>query len=143
MRRGTSTIVAKELEADSMQYESLNDAAIWDTGLAAGNIEIWYMRPESTRDWMMGYDWLVEKGILPLSRNASIGETHRLLGSIREANLNKIFRMLQGEFWSPEGEARNLIRRLGLGHTSMSVGDVIDIRGKYIMVDRTGFKAIN
>ena len=32
---------------------------------------------------------------------------------------------MQGENWSPRGEARPLIARLGLGHTSLSLGDVV------------------
>ena len=35
------------------------------------------------------------------------------------------FMKMQGEFWSPRGEARPLIRSLGLHHTSMSVGDCL------------------
>jgi hypothetical protein len=32
---------------------------------------------------------------------------------------------MQGEVWSPNGEARGLIEAKGLLHTSMSVGDVV------------------
>jgi hypothetical protein len=35
-----------------------------------------------------------------------------------------VFFKMQGENWSPNGEARDLIRAKGLKHTSMSVGDV-------------------
>jgi hypothetical protein len=35
----------------------------------------------------------------------------------------------QGENWSPNGEARDLILAKGLRHTSMSVGDVIEDEG--------------
>lgn len=30
----------------------------------------------------------------------------------------------QGEMWSPDGQAQELLKKLGLSHTSMSVGDV-------------------
>ena len=43
---------------------------------------------------------------------------------IEAENLNQVFDMMQGENWSPNGEARDLIRSLGLKHTSMSVGDI-------------------
>lgn len=37
-----------------------------------------------------------------------------------------IFDMMQGENWGPDKEAHSLIPSLGLDHTSMSVGDVIE-----------------
>lgn len=38
---------------------------------------------------------------------------------------------MQGEIWSPNGEANELIRSKGLFHTSMSVGDcAVDETGK-------------
>lgn len=43
-----------------------------------------------------------------------------------EFNLEKIWILMQGDNWSPNGEARNLIRKLGLKHTSMSIGDLIE-----------------
>jgi len=39
--------------------------------------------------------------------------------------LDDVYSKMQGERWSPRGEARPLIKALGLSHTSMSVGDVI------------------
>jgi hypothetical protein len=44
----------------------------------------------------------------------------------REFTLFDIYLVMQGETWSPEGEARELILRSGLKHTSMSVGDLIE-----------------
>lgn len=42
-----------------------------------------------------------------------------------EANgLDDLFYKMQGENWSPNGEARDLIKSRGLTHTSMSVGDI-------------------
>lgn len=54
------------------------------------------------------------------------------------------FMFMQGENWSPQGEARGLIRDLDLKHTSMSVGDVIEdmTTGEVFMVDMAGFKKI-
>ena len=66
--------------------------------------------------------------------------------------LQDIFWYMQGENWSPNGEATELIRLLGLHHTSMSVGDVLyrevaDIqtgewRQIYHIVDTCGFKHV-
>ena len=47
---------------------------------------------------------------------------------------------MQGEDWSPTGEARELIATKDVRHTSMSVGDIVinhDTRVAYIL-DRTG-----
>jgi hypothetical protein len=41
------------------------------------------------------------------------------------ADTEEVFHHMQGEVWSPRGEARPLIRALGLHHTSMSVGDAL------------------
>ena len=46
---------------------------------------------------------------------------------------------MQAEHWSPNGEAKNLIREKGLNHTSMSVGDTIVKNGVVYMVDMLGF----
>jgi len=53
--------------------------------------------------------------------------------------LDAVYEAMQGHNWSPQGEARAMIEGLGLEHTSMSVGDVIqDVRGpgRAFMVDR-------
>jgi len=42
-----------------------------------------------------------------------------------ESLLEKVFHHMQGEIWSPDGEARSLVYALGIRHTSMSVGDVV------------------
>jgi len=58
--------------------------------------------------------------------------------------LDNIFGLMQGECWSPDGEARDLIRLLGLSHTSMSVGDLIEDAREGIIyeVARFGFNKI-
>lgn len=38
--------------------------------------------------------------------------------------LEEIFYRMQGEVWSPHGEARYMIASLGVQHTSMSIGDI-------------------
>ena len=42
-----------------------------------------------------------------------------------ENQLEDIFKEMQGDNWSPNGEARFNIVSLGLSHTSMSTGDLI------------------
>lgn len=124
---------------DVVEYKSLNDAVevTGDRGYAHGGTGIWYMKDDFFRDGIGGVDWLTKKGLMPTGDNISM--THRFLGAISEHNMSNVFRMMQGEEWSPRGEARNLIRKMGLGHTSMSVGDVIRIGTKFVMVNSSGF----
>jgi len=113
-------------------YNSLNDANLPE--LQPGNTEIWYQTKES---WEEGHGL----GKISIDPN-DLSKTHILLGKIKETSLEKIFQVMQGDIWSPLGEARGLIRSKGMVHTSMSVGDVVVVNGQVMMVDRVGFKEI-
>jgi len=119
-------------------YKTLNDAAQnYGDGYKKGQTEIWYMTSNSFRNLSAGSRFLEKHGGLPTVKD--LKNTHILLGDIKETDLDKIFNMMQGEEYSPNGEARSLIRNKRLQHTSMSVGDVIKSKGKYYMVDNNGF----
>lgn len=126
------------------QYKTLADAATvtGDPRYAGLSAYIWYVKPEHGRDLRMGPEFLKEQGI-PLPTIKTLDKTHTLLGAVGERNLNEIYRMMQGEVWSPRGEARNLIRKKGLRHTSMSVGDIVQIGNKIHMVDNLGFEKLS
>lgn len=126
----------------SVRYDELADAGAvtGDSRYGRGSTGVWYMRPNFARNGLMGYDWLVEKGLLPDPRNLS--RTHIFLGTVNESNEDKIYRMMQGEAWSPQGEARGMIAKLGLNHTSMSVGDIVEVGGGTLIVDTFGFKEL-
>jgi len=95
--------------------------------------KIWYMKPLWFRDGIMGK--------LPDASNLSATHTH--LQDLEADGLNRAYAQMQAECWSPNGEARDLIRSKGLEHTSMSVGDVlIDDVGNVHVVASSGFKAI-
>lgn len=70
-----------------------------------------------------------------------INETHIYLKDIEANSLSEVFRNMQGEIWSPNGEANELIRSKEIRHTSMSVGDVIHetATNKWYAVDMDGF----
>jgi len=106
-------------------------------GYALGSTRIWYMRPEFARDGMMGVNWLKQHGIMPDTR--ALAKTHVCIGLVEETYLEAVFRMMQGENWSPNGEARYYIKARGLQHTSMSVGDVVEKGGRFYIVDSMGF----
>lgn len=61
------------------------------------------------------------------------------VGEVIAHDEEDVYQNMQGDFWSPTGEARPVIRELGLKHTSMSVGDVLVCDGKARMVAPTGF----
>lgn len=134
------TQAVREMEGE--QYTSLNDAAWTNDGLAEGNVEIWFAKPEHFRLFIFGYKEVAAEGKLPATES-ELSDTHTKLGSIKETDLDNIYMALQGEGWSPNGEARNLIRGLSLGHTTMSVGDIVVKDGVMHMVDNFGFKQID
>lgn len=108
------------------QYKSLNDAA------ERPGLEV--LRPGTTQIWYrlnsrFQCDQVFEPGI-----------THALIGAIEGTDKESIYWAMQGEEWSPDGEANDLIEASGTQHTSMSVGDVILIEGVAWMVAFTGFE---
>jgi hypothetical protein len=103
----------------------------------AGETEIWYWKNDFAIDAMMGAKFMTKQGVMPTPD--SVPDNYTLIGKIRETNPDKIFHMMQGEIWSPEGQANDMIRASGTGHTSMSVGDIIHVGNKWLMVDRFGF----
>lgn len=116
---------------DKEDYNSLNDK------YPAGTTEIWYARPQARRELSDGYEFAKKQGFTVDPSNLS--KTHVLLGKMNQTSLKNIFAMMQGEVWSPKGEAKKLIDSLGLYHTSMSVGDIIKIGNKVMMIDPKGF----
>lgn len=57
---------------------------------------------------------------------ADVAESHVAVCELFASCMEAVFSYMQGEIWSPNGEAGPLILRLGLHHTSMSVGDVVE-----------------
>ena len=78
-----------------------------------------------------------------LPKRSTLAETHTFLREITTGALENVFAEMQGENWSPNGEARPLIEEKGLQHTSMSVGDVIETAdGEFFVVRPVGFKEL-
>jgi hypothetical protein len=103
---------------------------------------VWYMKPDYFRDGIMGADWLAERGMMP--KVDDLAETHVFLRYCDAESVGQVFGMMQGEVWSPNGEARDRINALGLSHTSMSVGDIaVNVANKEtFLCDRFGFKTV-
>lgn len=68
------------------------------------------------------------------------GRTHAFIVEVEADNLGEAYTRMQGLNWSPRGEARPVIRRAGVSHTSMSVGDVLlDDQGNAWVCARLGW----
>ena len=48
-----------------------------------------------------------------------------LLMQLEAENLDDAYMQMQGENWSPEGEAKDIIKKFGLSHTSMMTKDIL------------------
>jgi len=135
--------VAKDLSAEVTQYETMNDAAeVQDLpGLAAGSVEVWYSKNTYPNPFTMGMSFWEEENGKSLTHTLlkNPKKTHVLMGKIKESKPEKIFALLQGERWSPNGEARTLVKKSGSGHTSMMTGDFVKIGNRIAFVDRYGF----
>ncbi len=74
---------------------------------------------------------------------AELRKTHRPVAVVAATGLEDLFTKMQAEYWSPQGEARELIKALGLNHTSMSVGDVaVDSDNRVHEVEFIGWRDI-
>lgn len=115
-------------------------AATKNEGLGTGTTEVWYMRPSFFRDGCMGPEWLEEHKMLPTA--ATLETTHVCLGTVDREHPEAVWALMQGECWSPKGEANGFICGLGLKHTSMSVGDIVRKGDDLYMVDGCGFRKL-
>ena len=114
--------------------------------ITATRFDIFYMREDFFRDGNMGTSFLEAQGKLP--DPWKIYQTHVELKELNydhPVSLEEVYHDMQGEVWSPNGEARDLIREKGLRHTSMSVGDIVHVSGQNggcFIVDSWGFKKL-
>jgi len=70
---------------------------------------------------------------------SSIPAKFTFLKIIHAEDMEEAFFKMQGENWSPNGEARSLIEYLELHHTSMSVGDLLQTKAGYFQCDMSGW----
>ena len=117
-----------------MTYKTIHDACQnkhvtkeVQEALKQGNTEVWYLK--------QGVGML--DPIQPDRNN--LQSTHTLLGKIACKDAELCYNVLQGENWSPNGEAFNMIQAGGHSHTSMSVGDCLVIDNKTVMCAIIGF----
>ena len=90
--------------------------------------EVWYHRRPTYRDD-------------PSITLESFQETHVKVRTAWAKDRDDVYNLMQGERWSPHGEARPLIAGLGLGHTTMSVGDIlVDTEGTHYVCESLGWR---
>lgn len=83
---------------------------------------------------------------------ANLENTHAYIGFVEQESslpqdhtslLGYVYQVMQGEIWSSWGQAKHLLARRGVHHTSMSVGDVVVTpSGLAFEVDDLGFREI-
>jgi len=133
----------ESVDEHDTQYKSVNDAAHYDPGYGKGSTEIWYMRDATQFTYGMGMDFLIRHESESVPTKATVASTHKLIGKIKQSSPERVFGMMQGERWSPDGEARTMLTKLGIHHTSMSVGDIIKTGTRVLFVDRNGFTPLS
>jgi hypothetical protein len=101
---------------------------------------VYYMKSAFFREGIQGYAWLKERNLVP--DLADLTKTHVFLKLIEARKLEDVYFRMQGESWSPTGEAREFVASKGVQHTSMSVGDIVVDHNCRVgfMVDRMGFR---
>lgn len=117
-------------KAETSGYHSLADAAnaTHDLRYGHGAASVWYARNPTFFD--------------ADTHLSELSTSHVRLGSYASGSLDDVWHAMQGECWSPDGQARNLITRLGLRHTSMSVGDVVEIHGEFHVCANVGWRKL-
>jgi hypothetical protein len=83
-------------------------------------------------------------GVFGLDLTPDMAQDYIELGVVKADKLGEVFGKMQGENWSPQGEAKIVIWHLGLHHTSMSVGDLVyDHEAKKLMArDQFGWTEV-
>lgn len=101
-------------------YRTIHDAAIPD--FAPGTSEVWFAKPGAGK-----------------ASRSRLCETHVKVGSVKCASPERLFVLLQQHKWSPGGEARDMLESMGVKHQSLSVGDVLVVNNRHLLVSDRGF----
>lgn len=131
--------MAREKDRHPRKYERLSDAAqkTGDERYQGGSVGIWYARTPVRADLSTSLTAARKYGHEITRKTLSV--THVHLGNIEAEDEEVAFALMSGNYWSPNGEANDWLDSLGLDHTSMIVGDVVDFRGKLLFVEFEGF----
>jgi hypothetical protein len=102
--------------------------------------QVWYWKPQHALEALGSFN----NNFVEAVRSGQLQDTHVHLGNVTMTHPEAVYAAMQGENWSPEGEARPIIMDKGLDHTSMSMGDVVVTPdGKRHMVSMIGFTTLD
>jgi hypothetical protein len=98
--------------------------------------KVYYVKLSAERHGVFGYNDQL--------RESDIPDTHELIAVVMARTLDQVFQIMQGEVWSPKGEARDYIAKSESKHTSMMVGDVIcdTAIDRYYQCDFAGWQVV-
>ena len=102
-----------------------------------GPTAVWYATPAARKIYSKPISEIKEDGY-ELPTMETINKTHVHLCNVNTTDPKKVVSMLQGENWSPNGEAKDIIRKKGLNHVSITYGDIIVTPDRMVMVTRHG-----
>ena len=152
--------VAQKIVDEKYAYKTLMDAF---KNVSSDETSTVYhtIYADSTDDWgykygFAGWLWkhpstikdpeiikMQKNALLELSENSAHGkQSHVEIGEIPMTDLDDIYEVMQGENWSPLGEARKMISKKKT-HTSMSIGDIITTPDGIYIVAGSGFLKYN
>jgi len=105
-----------------------------------GPVEVWYYTKEFFQNNVLPWDQLI------MGSQVELGRTHRFMGTMPLLEAEDIYHKLQAEQWGGDtsqeiSKVNEFIHRMGTGHTSMHLGDILvfpDDRGA-MMVATHGF----
>ncbi|MFO7570108.1 MAG: hypothetical protein R6W75_09960 [Smithellaceae bacterium] len=88
--------------------------------------------------------WYRKEPTHRVDKSLTIGDISKkycMVSQIHAGCLSEVFEQQQSEIWSArvEEEMAVVIKKAGLHHTSMDVGDVAEVNGKYFQVDLSGW----
>ena len=104
-------------------------------------MRIYYTKKNSFRDFLMGVEFLEEAGKLPKTKD-DLEKTHILVAEIEEMGFEDAWYLFNCEK-NPLIKKQDKFKEWDLGHTSMSIGDIIEDKdGNFRMVNCWGFTKI-
>jgi len=110
-------------------------------------VGVWY-KTKSTRSLLRKFDGIkqgYESGDFPNALDVTHTEVCEIFLPVKEDVdiCHQVTDMMQGENWSPNGEAKHLISSLDLSHTSICENDVIQIGDKFYALFESQFQDVS
>ena len=125
-----------------MTYQTLAELPVIKAASTEGAplVEVFYKHRDSglRRDIMDGWDRFLAQHGHTFGSIEEILEKHYVKLGEFNTNLNEYeiaTRLLQGEIYSPNGEAKDILAPLDIAHTTFYNGDILRMKGAYYFMD--------